>query len=291
MGSRPSQFKRGGGFLNGVDGVITGYRFTDEFNGVAFVPGKKAGSKDEKFHTLFCEVSVRVDGATEDVNQHLFVGGYDDYEISEDGLTLTDPSGGECNIGEKTGAAIFFKSVVDGGFPEDRLSDDPNTVNFEPIIGSRVKFVQRKDEESTRKLGKRLDKKTGKSYDRTNLVVDTVYETPDAAPKAAAKAAPAKGKAAAPAVIDIDSIAGQAVVEIVTRLGKPTEIKAFTMESLKSSVLKTAEAKPHVTAIRKRIMEAEFLTSLAEAEGVEYEGVAYLVGFNPAKKLVTVTEA
>jgi hypothetical protein len=293
MGSRPSQFKKGGGFLNGVDGVITGYRFTDEFNGKAFEGGKDPKTKKEKFHSLFCEVSVRVDGADEDVTQHLFAGGYDDFEVSEDGLTLTNPAGGECNIGGNTSTAKFFGSLVAAGFPEDNFSDDPDSVNFEPAIGARVKFVQRKDEESTRKLGKRKDKKTGKEYDRTDLVIDAVYEV-GAAPVAAA---PAKGKPAgkaktpaAPAV-DVDSLATATVIEIVLKEGKPTSTQKFSMESLKTPTLKSAEAKPFATAIRKRILEAEFLQGLSDGDAIEHDGSSYNVGYNKAKGIVTVTEA
>jgi hypothetical protein len=298
MGSRPSSFKKGGGFLNGVDGVITGYRFTDEFNGESFVPGKDPKTKKERFHSLFCEVSVRVDGADEDVNQHLFSGGYDDFEISEDGLTLTAPDGGECTLGQNTGTAKFFGSLVAANFPEENFSDDPNSVNFEPAVGTRVRFVQRKDEESTRKLGKRKDKKTGKEYDRTDLVVDQVYELPGAPVAAAAKTAvkpngKVAGKAAkAPAVpTDIDALGAQTVVEIALRAGKPVAKSKFSMESLKSAVLKTAEAKDHREAVRKRIFEDDFLTALADGDGVEYEGTAYNIGFNKAKGIVTVTEA
>jgi hypothetical protein len=286
MGSRQSQFKTGGGFLNGVDGVITGYKFTDEFNGREFDP--KSGA----FHSLYCAVSVRVDGAEEDVTQHLFAGGADDYEISDDGLTLTDPAGGSCRIGGKTGAALFFGSFMEVGKCEDSFSDDEAIVNFEPAIGARVRFVQRKNAEATAKKGQRVDKKTGKKYDRTDLVIDTVYELATEAP------APVKGKATKPVAkatkapaLDLDAICGQAVVEIVTRLGKPTGVKQFSMESLKSDVLKSAEAKPHATAIRKRIMEPEFLTALSDGDSVEYAGVEYNVGFNANKALVTVTEA
>jgi len=297
MGSRPSSFKKGGGFLNGVDGVITGYRWTDEFNGEAFVPGKDPKTKKDKFHSLFCEVSVRVDGADEDVTQHLFAGGFEDFEISEDGLTLTAPDGGECTIGQNTGAAKFWGSLCAAGFPEDNFSDDPNSVNFEPAVGARVKFVQRKDEESTRKLGKRKDKKTGKEYDRTDLVVDVVYELPGtaAAPAKGAKPAakaPAKGaKTSAAPTVDIDAIAAQTVVEIVTRMAKPTDKKKFSMESLKSPVLKSGDGATVKEAVRKRIYEDDYLQSLADGDGVEYEGAAYNVGFNRAKGIVTVTEA
>jgi hypothetical protein len=286
MGSRVSQFKKGGGFLNGVDGVITGYKFTDEFN------GKEFDAKSGAFHSLYCAVSVRVDSAEEDVTQHLFAGGADDYEISEDGLTLTDPAGGTCSIGGKTGTALFFGSLQQNGFPEDRFSDDPGSVNFEPAIGARVRFTQRKNEEATKKKGQRVDKKTGQKYDRTDLVIDTVYELPEEVSAAPAPKAKAKVAASAKApALDLDALCAQAVVEIVTRMGKPTLVKDFSLQAMKSDVLKTSEAKPHATAIRKRIMDSAFLKSLSEGEAIEYAGIEYNVGFNPTKLLVTATAA
>ena len=42
-GARPSSFKKGGGFLDGVDLTIVDYQFTDEFNGQPFKPGKIKG--------------------------------------------------------------------------------------------------------------------------------------------------------------------------------------------------------------------------------------------------------
>ena len=47
---------------------------------------KTRKTKKEKFHSLYCELSMRVDGADEDVSQHLFAGGFEDFsETSEDG--------------------------------------------------------------------------------------------------------------------------------------------------------------------------------------------------------------
>ena len=171
-GARPSAFRKGGGFLNDVDGVITGYQFTTEFNG-------KAGKRNKNgFLSLYAALSVRVDGSDEDVTTHLFVGSADDWEISDDGLTLTPAEGkdGEplnVNLNGKAGFGLFIASLVDKGFPETNLSE--TETNFEPIIGWRVRFAQQVNEASNKKSGKRKDKKTGKEYDRTDVVVSQVY--------------------------------------------------------------------------------------------------------------------
>jgi len=197
MGARPSSFRKsGGGFLNGVDGVITGYTFTDEFNGEPFKPGRDPKTGKERFHALYCVLSVRVDGADEDVTTTLFVGGADDFEVSEDGHVLSSEEGRE--LGAGTAFAKFITSMVEAGFPEARLPED--SIDFTSIIGTRGRFIQRANEEDTKRLGKRKDKKTGKEYARTDLVIDQVYELPadeaEAAPAPKAKGKPAAGKAA-----------------------------------------------------------------------------------------------
>lgn len=207
MGARPSQFKKGGGFLNNVDGVITGYTFTDEFNGEPFRPGKDPKTKKDKFHSLNTLLAVRVDGADEDVTTTLFTGGWDDFNVSEDGLTIWDSqyeteeeaiaAGTEARqIGANTALAKFINSLVkpvddlDNGFPEDKLPED--SINFEPIIGTRVRFVQRDNAEDTKKLGKRKGA-NGKEYSRQDLLVSTVYSLPGAEQEAAPATKAAKG--------------------------------------------------------------------------------------------------
>ena len=178
MGARPSQFKKGGGFLNGVDGQITGYQWTDEFNGEPFKGGKDKTGK-ARFHSLYFVPSVRVDGAEEDITTTLFAGGYDDFEVSDDGLTITPHEEGR-QLGQNTAFYTFINSLVKpehgDGFPEERLSEDD--INYEPIIGSRVRFEQRVNADNNKKLGKRKDKRTGKEYDRQDLVVSEVYSLP-----------------------------------------------------------------------------------------------------------------
>ena len=122
MGARPSSFKKSGGFLNGVDGVISGYQFTDEFNGVAFVAGKDPKTKKERFHSLYTVLSVRVDGADEDVTTTLFTGGADDFEVTDDGHTLSPIEEGR-ELGANTPFAKLVVSLVEAGFPESRSEE------------------------------------------------------------------------------------------------------------------------------------------------------------------------
>src|SRR5712664_2956384 len=83
---RQSKFKQaGGGSLNGVDGTITGYKFTTEFPFAS-----KSGTKSKSaFNSLFNVLSIRVDGADVDIKKPLFTGDADQFEISDDGHTLT----------------------------------------------------------------------------------------------------------------------------------------------------------------------------------------------------------
>src|SRR5437899_3362543 len=100
MGARPSGFRSGKGFLNGVDGVIVGYRFTDEVFVTGgggemepFKPGKIKGADGklkDRFHALNFILQVLVDGAETPITQALFVGGADDWNIAEGGLEIFD---------------------------------------------------------------------------------------------------------------------------------------------------------------------------------------------------------
>ena len=271
MSSRPSAFKKGGGgFLKGVDGVITGYEFTDEFNGEAFVPGKVNGK--EKFHSLYCLLSARVDGADEDVTTTLFVGGADDWNIEDEGHTLTPVEDGR-ELGANTSFAKLISTLVEAGFPETNLPED--AINFESIIGTRVRFEQRTDVEGTKKLGKRKDKKTGKEYDRQDLVIDQVYSLPGTETKAApaakaAKPAPAKAagkatKAPTPAVADVSELATETAQGIVAEAGEA----GITKAKLGMKVIAKLMKHPEREAVRKFLADD---ANLAAIDGVAFDG-------------------
>jgi hypothetical protein len=272
MGARPSQFKKGGGgFLNNVDGVISGYEFTDEFAGGPFKAGKVNGK--DKFHSLYCLLSVRVDGADEDVTTTLFVGGADDFEITDDGHTLTPVEDGR-ELGANTAFAKLITSLVEAGFPETNLPGD--AFNFESIIGVRSRFVQRTDVEGTKKLGKRKDKKTGKEYDRQDLVIDQVYSLPGtetakpAAAKAgkAAPAAKAKAGKAAPvaAGVDVAELATDTLTTILSEAGG-----TITKAKMGMKVIAKLMKDPNREAVRKFLFDDE---NLGAIDGVDYDKAA-----------------
>src|SRR5216684_3182420 len=110
MGSRPSQFSRGGGYLNDVNVTIVSYVFTDAFPNKdgelePFTPGKIKGFDGkgliEKPHNLNLVLSIRVDDAKEDQWLPLKVASnYDNFTVSEDGQTVTAAEGGKCSINQ-----------------------------------------------------------------------------------------------------------------------------------------------------------------------------------------------
>lgn len=268
MGARPSTFRRGGGgFLNGVDGVISGYRWTDQFNGEDFEPGKKPGTKEDKFHSLFMELSARADGADEDVTQNLFAGNYEDFEISEDSLTLTAKDGGDCSIGGNTAAAKFVASLCEAGFPESKFDEDPESINFEPMVGSRVRFgqavVMGKDGKPRKRIAKK-GKFKGREFDDTTTVVEQVYESggkKGAAPKDAKAGTGKKGKAAKEDAEDdsVESLATAFLLKIVA-----ANKNKFGKGKLSMQLLKPENGlfkHPEREAIRKLLNSDKFLNT------------------------------
>lgn len=212
MGARPSSFKKGGGFLNNVDGVIASYQFTDEF------PGQDGKANKGDFNPLFAVVSFDIDGNDEAQSTTMMAGSADDFEISDDGLTLT-PVEEKNGLRASTPWATFVGSLVDSGFPDSNLPEDDEPINYEAIVGTRVRLVQIKDEAGMARAAKKWKTskgkfneqgqkkgKDGKYYNLTLLTVAEVYDLPGDDPKPASKPAkgakptgkPAKGKKADP---------------------------------------------------------------------------------------------
>lgn len=300
-----SRLKKSGGFLNNVDGVITGYRFTDETPShdgpQEFKPGKVKGADGklkEKFHTLYMELLARADGAEEDSSTYLFMGGADDYTISEDGLTLMGvEKGAEVSIGANTAVGILLASLVEAGFDDNEFDEDVTLVNFEPMVGARVRFVQKRDEETTKKLGKRQGKgkNAGKSFDRTNLVIDQYYgqaasdptpavtKTTTSPSKVAAKTVTkgnGKAKVTAPVVeeVDIAELSARVLAEVVRAAGGTTKKNKMSVQLMMHPEIK---GKPIRDEVRTFVFDDDNLAAIASAEGGSYDpstGVVVIPG-------------
>lgn len=287
-GARPSSFKKGGGFLDGVDLVIKDYQFTDEFNGEPFKPGKIKGSDGkpiEKPHTLNVLLTVRVDGADEDTTTTLkAAGNFDDWEVSEDGYTITPVEDGK-ELAAGTAFAKFISSLCEaplaGGGEntiEQLLPED--SINYQSIIGTRLRTVQKTDDERTKKFGQKVDKKTGKKYDRKDLVVETVYELSGAEPAKPAKSKggkanppskTAKGKPApaANAGEDLDTLSKTTLIEILADAGG-----SIAKSKLSMKVLTKLMKHPQREDVRKLIFTDDFL---AQEDGWSYDKAKQLV--------------
>jgi hypothetical protein len=186
--SRPSAFKKGGGFLNDVDGVIIDYEFTPVFPG-----GKQKTRGDDEFHPLYCVLTVRVDGAEEDVTTTLYVGSADDFEIEDEGKTLVAVSETVQLRGDKPWS-LFVTAMLAGGFDEDELQED--RVNYEAFIGKRVRFAQVPVIGRDGKVQKRVAKKgpyKGREFDQTTTTVTAYYGEAEKSSKSVKKAGVAKG--------------------------------------------------------------------------------------------------
>lgn len=174
MGFRGA-IKKGGGFLNNVDGEFKGYEFTKRFKGE---------SKDGEW--VYFVPQVHTDGADEAIDQHMFLGGADRYEVSDDGQELTMADESPVTFGFSTPFGIFMDSLLNAAEKAkvDIESELPNLEDGEPLslaslIGRRFRFKQQVDEDGTKKFGKRVSGtgKNKKEYDRTNTVIDAVLGT------------------------------------------------------------------------------------------------------------------
>lgn len=276
MGARPSSYKGGGGFLNDVDGVIRDIQFTDEFNGKPFEPGKKPGTKEDKFHSLFAAVTVQVDGAEDTVTQHLFVGDYDQWEIGENGTSVV-PHDEANQFGQSAPFSKFVASLVKAGFPEEDLPED---FEFEVLKGQRCRFGQEVViDRKTNKPKVRVAKKgkfKGREFPDTTTIVTAYYgmeedEAPVVKGKTTSKpasgskpAAAVKGKTSKKAEQTPEDLAGTLVIQVLE------EAKDSTIKKPKLRMLvlnKLGPGHPQKDAVLEAALDDDFLKTL---EGITY---------------------
>lgn len=226
MGARPSSFKKGGGFLNNVQGTIEGLTFSDVF------PGGNGKPSASGFNSLYAILDAQVDGSEKPVQTTMFAGNADDFEIEDDGKTLVPI--GSANLSSNSDFGKFLASLCENGFPETSLPDEDEPITYEAIVGTRVTFVQNTDEVSMAKQAKKWRSsggkyneqgqkkgKDGKFYNLQYLTVSEVIALPGASTGKATKAgkataAPAgkagKGKAKE---VSIEDVAKEALLAVL----------------------------------------------------------------------------
>lgn len=197
--SRPSLFRGGGGILRDVDSTIIDIQFTTEnplFTGPK--PPPKKGK--EVFNALYAVLELLQDGADKSTLQPLFVGSADAFSINEDGRGVTDAIE-NAQISKNSDFSIFMGSLIAAGFDEDLLdnTDTPETADYSPLIGARIRTNWQENVEKTKRLGKKKSKDGKKEYSREDLIVTNFYEIVevDAAPTSAAKGKTTAAKAVA----------------------------------------------------------------------------------------------
>lgn len=275
MGARPSSFKKGGGRLNGVDGVITGYEFTTTY---PFGDGNQKKKSD--FNSLYFVQSVRQDGADEDILDPLWAGNADNFEISDDGLTITPVEEG-FGIGLNSDLGKFINSMCENGFPETNLPDDNEPINYEAIIGTRCRFVQvaqvGRDGKPMKRVAK-AGKYKGKEFDQTSTQVSAVLALPgDKSSSKAGKPAKTAGKVAGPVkgkaakADDVSDLAKETLLSILADQDDNSIAKAKIRMKIFGLFGAKHPQRAQRDAVVKYLFDDDNLTTLAESGEISYD--------------------
>lgn len=140
-------FKRkgGGGYLNGVNGVIKSVTFDS----------KEFGEGDAAYHALSAEVKILQDGAEDEISQFLSAGFLhpDDGEaISDDGETLEGGAG----VSEDSEFARLVKSAVEQGVPEADFPEENGVcTNYSALTNWRFTFAKEPNVEKQMAKGRK----------------------------------------------------------------------------------------------------------------------------------------
>lgn len=278
MGIRGA-IKSGGGFWNNVDVTLLGVTFT------TVPPGEDAESGE----WMYMVPEVQVDGADGPTTQHLFMGAAERYSIEEDGASsISGVDDAPVSIGANTPAGKFVNSLLDanpeldieGALPDVEAGE---ALTFEGIAGARLRLKQQRDEEGTKKRGKRKVKgKDGKTkeYDRTDTVVVTVYSIggekpakgkPGAKPVAGKPAAskPAPGKKTDTEVRDKADAAVVSLCEAA--VDKKNKTGKIPTSKISVGILKALASDKQKDAVRKLAVTEEYLADAAERDVIVYD--------------------
>lgn len=250
----PETFVEGGGLIDDVDVTFTGCSFEQfDYNGKASpVPALK----------------LELEAADISVTQYYSMGALKDWMPSEDGTQLLSV-GSATSIRMSSNGGILLKSLVDAGFPADKLGDDISV-----LVGLQAHMIQVPEPGRSMKKTKEQEEKEAKFGPKTILVVSAVNKlpwekaTPAGGKKTATKAKP-KPKAApkktttkaAPAAdaaaedSDVESKATEVIMEILAESG------TVTKKELPAKIFKMRADDPDKNEMIKTVFNDEFLAA------------------------------
>lgn len=154
----PSSFAVGGGLLDDVDVVVKEASIAMfDYN----------GTRPDSVPAILFKLAVK-DG--EDVDQYFTVGKSSDWMPSEDGTKLV-AIGRATQINMSSNGAMMLKSIVDAGFPENKISDDITC--FQGMEGHVMRVPAPK-----RGMSPKAPRADGKVYEDTILVFATITKLP-----------------------------------------------------------------------------------------------------------------
>jgi hypothetical protein len=265
----------GGGFLNGVSGVIESI--------VWGKPKTGEGKDGEEYRLLSAELMVRPDGADEAVQQFLSAGFLrGDNSVSKDGSTIEGED--DFTIQANTDLAKFLTSLIAAGFDAALLGDGRD---LSALAGNRYTFERKQDEEKTKRMGMRKDKKnkdpkTGKAreYMQDVLLVSAHLGAVEAAPKGKGKATAAKSTKPAAgakkvAAAEDNSQAVDAIKGILAKNKGRIELSKIGPAFVKYS-LATDMSEADRKSVRAQIADADFLATL-EGDNIVFDAESGII--------------
>ena len=277
---RPSLFrKQTGGRLNGVEGTITGLELTTVF------PFGEGTSKFKDAGTpIYAVLTVRPDGADEDIIEPLKAGKEEDFTIEDDGVSMVPANEGQgihpsSKFGKLLGSAVENSN---GMLTEDNLGFTnwpENKLSFGALVGARVRFTRIKDAELQEKFGKKKDKKSGKEYDRDYLAIAEVFSV------AGAKAGKGKPAGKSGRLVSANELvfdaqdAADAVLPVIVEKAGGTLLRARL--SAQVQVMLTAK---HPLGAHK----SEILAVITDPTYLEDADTRGIIGYDAKKQVLSV---
>ena len=172
----PDDFVEGGGLLDNVDVTWKECRFKMfDYNGTA--P-----------ETPALRITMEVEGQEEEEqNQYWSAGSPQEWEPNEDGTAL-NAIGSARGVSKSSKFSSLMKSVLDAGFPKDKIGNDISVLDGLQCHMVRVKAPARPG------LVK-APRADGRVYEETILVVDSISKMPAGIKGGKAAAVKGKGKA------------------------------------------------------------------------------------------------